>query len=194
MSWREARSQRSSSWSRSVSEHSETACHLFGRLADLAPSSLSTDRSDIGKYRKLPGQPRTRARPHTPAGEWKPTRPRLSLPFWSLTRRYAKHFGDRRTSPQRFFQVRANTILMVSDIAMITKTGKGRVVNLVVNRATGQPVAAAKVALLARDQSLGEAATNADGIAEMPLAAARPNDIRVVARSNRAMESWLVKR
>src|ERR1022692_3682503 len=78
--------------------------------------------------------------------------------------------------------LRANTILMVSDIAMITKTGKGRVVNLVVNRATGQPVAAAKVALLARDQSLGEAATNADGIAEMPLAAARPNDIRVVAR------------
>src|ERR1017187_4482203 len=41
--------------------------------------------------------------------------------------------------------LRANTIMMVSDIAMITKTGKGRVVNLVVNRATGQPVAAAKV-------------------------------------------------
>src|ERR1019366_3585469 len=78
--------------------------------------------------------------------------------------------------------LRANTILMVSDIAMITKTGKGRVVNLVVNRATGQPVAAAKVVLLARDQSLGEAATNTDGIAEMRLAAARPNDIRVVAR------------
>src|ERR1019366_8060829 len=72
--------------------------------------------------------------------------------------------------------------LMVSDIAMITKTGKGRVVNLVVNRAPGQPVVAAKVALLARDQSRGEAATNADGIAEIPLAAARPNDIRVVAR------------
>jgi uncharacterized protein YfaS (alpha-2-macroglobulin family) len=78
--------------------------------------------------------------------------------------------------------LRANTILMVSDIAMITKTGKGRVVNLVVHRGSGQPVAAAKVALLARDQTLGEAATNADGIAEMPLDAARPNDIRVVAR------------
>jgi uncharacterized protein YfaS (alpha-2-macroglobulin family) len=78
--------------------------------------------------------------------------------------------------------LRANTILMVSDIAMITKTGKGRLVNLVVNRASGQPVASATVALLARDQSLGEAATNADGIAEMPLVAVRPNDIRVVAR------------
>jgi len=78
--------------------------------------------------------------------------------------------------------LRANTILMVSDIAMITKSGKGRVVNLVVNRATGQPVEAATIALLARDQSLGEAATNADGLAEMRLAAAHPNDIRVVAR------------
>jgi len=78
--------------------------------------------------------------------------------------------------------LRAHTILIVSDIAMITKTGKGRVLNLVVDRTSGQPVAAAKIALLARDQSLGEAATNTDGIAEMPLAAARPNDIRVVAR------------
>ena len=78
--------------------------------------------------------------------------------------------------------LRAYTILMVSDIAMITKTGKGRVVNMVVNRGTGQPVAAAKVELLARDQSLGETATNQDGIAEMRLAVARPNDIRVVAR------------
>ena len=78
--------------------------------------------------------------------------------------------------------LRAYTILMVSDIAMITKTGKGRVVNLVVNRGTGQPVARATVALLARDSRLGQAQTNSDGFAEMRLAGAHPDDIRVVAR------------
>jgi uncharacterized protein YfaS (alpha-2-macroglobulin family) len=77
--------------------------------------------------------------------------------------------------------LRAYTILMVSDIAMITKTAKGRVVNLVVSRGTGQPVADAKVALLARDTRLGEAQTNNDGFADMPLAPARRDDIRVVA-------------
>ena len=80
-------------------------------------------------------------------------------------------------------ELRANTILMVSDIAMITKTGRGRAVNLVVNRGTGQPVPEANVALLTRDQRLAEAATNADGIAEVPVTEARPNDIRVVARA-----------
>ena len=35
--------------------------------------------------------------------------------------------------------LRAYTILMVSDIVMITKTGKGRIVNLVVDRNTGEP-------------------------------------------------------
>ena len=79
-------------------------------------------------------------------------------------------------------ELQAYTILMISDIAMITKTGEGRVVNMVVNRATGQPVAAAKVALLARDASLAEAATNNNGIAEMRVATGHPSEIRVVAR------------
>ena len=33
--------------------------------------------------------------------------------------------------------LRAYTILMVSDMVMITKTGKGRIVNVVVDRNTG---------------------------------------------------------
>ena len=36
--------------------------------------------------------------------------------------------------------LRAYTILIVSDIALITKTGKGRVVNLMLDRRTGEPV------------------------------------------------------
>ena len=57
--------------------------------------------------------------------------------------------------------LRANTILMISDIAMITKTGNGRAVNLVVDHNRASRYAAAKVDLLARDQSLGDASTNA---------------------------------
>jgi uncharacterized protein YfaS (alpha-2-macroglobulin family) len=79
--------------------------------------------------------------------------------------------------------LRAYTILMISDIAVITKTGRGRVANLVVNRATGQPVAGAHVALLTRDKRLGEADTNSDGFAEMPMPAAHPEDIRLVTRT-----------
>ncbi|MGD0363248.1 MAG: MG2 domain-containing protein [Bryobacteraceae bacterium] len=79
--------------------------------------------------------------------------------------------------------LRANTILMISDIAMVTKTGNGRAVNLVVDRNTGQPVAAAKVDLLARDQSLGDATTNTDGIAEMRLPAEHPTDLRLIAHA-----------
>lgn len=76
---------------------------------------------------------------------------------------------------------RAYTILMLSDIAMITKTGPDRLVNLVVNRATGQPISGARVRLLARDQHLQDAETNADGIAEMRVAA-RADDLRVISQ------------
>jgi len=78
--------------------------------------------------------------------------------------------------------LRAYTILMVSDIAMITKTGRDRVVNFVVNRTTGQPVPGASVALLTRDDRLGNAETNRDGFAEMRLPA-RAEDIRLVAHA-----------
>jgi alpha-2-macroglobulin len=83
-------------------------------------------------------------------------------------------------------ELRAYTILMVSDVAMITKTGKGRIVNLLVDRKTGQPVPAARIALLARDKHLRDVETNAEGIAELKMpAAAVPDpqqaDFRIVA-------------
>lgn len=80
-------------------------------------------------------------------------------------------------------ELRAYTILMVSDIAMITKTGTGRVVNVLVDRVSGQPRPAARIAVLARDRRLSEAVTDSDGVADIPLAVANAGDIRVVARS-----------
>jgi hypothetical protein len=79
-------------------------CRGNGPPAKKERATASLRASVNGKYRKLYGQPRTHARPHTPAGEWRPTRPRLSLPFWPSTRRYASTsatVGRRRNGPSR---------------------------------------------------------------------------------------------
>ena len=78
--------------------------------------------------------------------------------------------------------LRAYTVLMVSDIVLITKTGAGRVVNLLVDRNTGEPVAGAKVFMLGRDARKGEAETDKNGAAEIKVKEAHPDDIRMVAR------------
>ena len=65
--------------------------------------------------------------------------------------------------------LRAYTILIVSDIALVTKTGKGRVVNLLVNRRTGEPIPGATVWLEGRDKNYGSSETDADGIRRFRL-------------------------
>jgi alpha-2-macroglobulin len=75
--------------------------------------------------------------------------------------------------------LRAYTLLMISDLAMITKNGRGRMVNLVVDRNTGQPVSRVPVVALTRNGETGREETNADGIAE--FAASSGNDLRIVA-------------
>jgi hypothetical protein len=79
-------------------------------------------------------------------------------------------------------QLRAYTILMVSDMVLITKAGVGRVVNLALDRNTGEPISGVKVLMLGRDARKGEAQTDRDGAAEMRVAEAHPSDIRMVAR------------
>ena len=79
--------------------------------------------------------------------------------------------------------LRAYTILMVSDTVLMTKTGKGKVVNLVMDRATGEPVRDAKIWMLKRDGNLGSADTDANGVAVMPAPSGRPDDIRILARN-----------
>ena len=74
-------------------------------------------------------------------------------------------------------------MLIVSDSVLITKTGKGRIVNMLVDRATGEPIKAAKVWMLGRDSNLGNATTDAEGVAVLPIPAGRPDDIRILARN-----------
>src|SRR6202011_4563903 len=79
-------------------------------------------------------------------------------------------------------ELRAYTILIVSDAVMLTKTAKGRIVNLVMDRNTGEPIAGAKIWMLTRQGRQGEAETDAGGIAEIKVAAERPDDVRVVGK------------
>ncbi len=79
--------------------------------------------------------------------------------------------------------LRAYTIVIVSDVALITKTGKGRVVNLLLNRKTGEPVPQATVWLEGRDKSFGSSETDASGFAVASFNGEKSDDVRVVARS-----------
>jgi hypothetical protein len=79
-------------------------------------------------------------------------------------------------------QLCAYTLVMVSDLVMISKPSSAGLVNFVVDRRTGQPVPEAEVSLLTRDARLGEAETDADGIAELPYKGKDVGDLRVVAR------------
>ncbi|MEO5923506.1 MAG: MG2 domain-containing protein [Bryobacteraceae bacterium] len=76
----------------------------------------------------------------------------------------------------------AYTILMVSDLVMTTKTARGRVLNFVADRATGQPIAGAEVWMLSPGQKRVSVKTSADGIAELPLTTQKTEDVRIVAK------------
>ncbi|HEY1759582.1 MAG TPA: MG2 domain-containing protein [Bryobacteraceae bacterium] len=82
-------------------------------------------------------------------------------------------------------KLRAYTLLIVSDAVMVSKTGGGKLVNLVVDRNTGQPLAHVHVTAMTRDKTLEETETNDDGIAEFHSAPPGVDDIRVVARNGR---------
>ena len=79
--------------------------------------------------------------------------------------------------------LRAYTILVVSDIVMITKTGNGRIVNFVADRNTGEPLDGVQVWMLARDARKGSAQTDTDGLAELKVTEERPTDLRMVAHT-----------
>ncbi len=80
-------------------------------------------------------------------------------------------------------ELRAYTILMVSDLVMVTKTGNGRIVNFLADRNTGEPVPGAQLVLLTRDARQGAAESDVNGLAELKFIDGKHDDLRLVARS-----------
>ncbi len=81
--------------------------------------------------------------------------------------------------------LRAYTLLLVSDTVMISKDGGGKILSLVVDRNTGQPLAHVRVAAFAKDKTLEETDTNDEGIAELHPQPSWPGDLRVIAHNGR---------
>ncbi|MGH9661694.1 MAG: MG2 domain-containing protein, partial [Bryobacteraceae bacterium] len=64
-------------------------------------------------------------------------------------------------------ELRAFTIVAVSELSLVTKTAPGRVVAFAVNNRTSEPVADCPVIVLAGRTEAGRARTGADGVAEI---------------------------
>ena len=77
--------------------------------------------------------------------------------------------------------LRAYTIVSVSNYALITKSAPGRLVTMVVNRQTGEPVVDCPVRVVAQRSIVGEAKTNAMGVAALKLAEFKGDDVLVMA-------------
>jgi len=68
---------------------------------------------------------------------------------------------------------KAYTLLMVTQIALVTRTSSGTVVAFVVDRVTGQPIAGAKVDAGFGQKAIATATTGADGTAQLAIAATK---------------------
>ena len=78
--------------------------------------------------------------------------------------------------------LQAYTILVVSDLALVTKVSKGLVTAFVVNRSTGEPIPGAEILSMTRNGLPHSATTDGDGVAEFPMEGSGESDLRVVAR------------
>ena len=75
---------------------------------------------------------------------------------------------------------------------MITKTGRGRILNFVVDRMTGQPVAQVKVSALSRKGEVASATTDESGIAEIKTTPPREGTLTVLARKGPSVAATTV--
>ncbi len=92
-------------------------------------------------------------------------------------------------------ELRAYTMLAVSDIVLLTKTGRDHVLYYVANRTTGEPIPNASVTAVTRDASVNKLDTAQDGVAEFAIDRKIEDDLRVVAVAGRDaafndIESW----
>lgn len=66
-------------------------------------------------------------------------------------------------------ELRAYTILMISDMVLVTKTGRERTLAFLADRESGEPVAEADVGIMERNQRPVVVKTDVDGLASLPV-------------------------
>lgn len=77
--------------------------------------------------------------------------------------------------------LRAYTIVLISDIGLVTKAAPGRFLTYAVNRFTGEPVPDCRVRLLAGQKPIAEGTSNADGIFTAGVAQLTSDEVVAVA-------------
>jgi uncharacterized protein YfaS (alpha-2-macroglobulin family) len=79
--------------------------------------------------------------------------------------------------------LRAYTVLIVSDVILITKAAHKHVLTYLADRSSGEPIADAEIALLSRNSPAVHTSTDHDGLATLDLSsAASLENIRLLAR------------
>lgn len=78
--------------------------------------------------------------------------------------------------------LRAYTVVIVTDLAIVTKTGPGRVVSFVTDRASRAPVANCPLLVWSGKKELARIRTDASGLADVKISEADPESTLVLAR------------
>jgi uncharacterized protein YfaS (alpha-2-macroglobulin family) len=77
--------------------------------------------------------------------------------------------------------LRAYTIIVVTDIAIISKAAPGRLLSYVVDRKSGDPVSGAKVQVWVDQQQVGSGQSDAQGIFDKHVSDEKPENVAVLA-------------
>ncbi len=80
-------------------------------------------------------------------------------------------------------KLRAYTIVVVSQMALITKTAPGTILAFASDRQTSQPVPAATTFFFVNRDQVGEATADQDGLAQVEVKEPRPEGVQVMART-----------
>jgi alpha-2-macroglobulin len=78
-------------------------------------------------------------------------------------------------------RLRAYTIVVITDVAIITKTGQGRLMSFVVNRKSGDPIAGMPVRVWIDQKEVASKNTDQQGLVDTAISAAKPENIAVLA-------------
>jgi alpha-2-macroglobulin len=81
-------------------------------------------------------------------------------------------------------KLRAYTVVVVSQMALITKTAPGTILAFASDRETGQPVPQAQTYFFVNRQPIGEQAADQDGLAQVEVKQPRPQNVQVMARTD----------
>ncbi|HEX7893613.1 MAG TPA: hypothetical protein VF447_05420, partial [Terriglobales bacterium] len=80
-------------------------------------------------------------------------------------------------------KLRAYTIVVVSQMALITKTAPGTILAFAADRQTSQPLPDADTFFFVNRDQIGEATTDANGLVQVDVKEPRPDSVQIMART-----------